>query len=119
MVNNLTRVHGHDNYNNSLKENTPQNTISNFVEKGVFISVIADKNKGSVVHFDLINETSYQLLTTLKTNLKGIYTVKFIGEIKPQSTLKIYSASLAEMYLWPQFHFQTLFYTSADKPIIK
>ena len=32
-----------------------------------------DLNKGSVVHFHLINETSYQLYITLKTNLKDVF----------------------------------------------
>ncbi|MBU0697376.1 MAG: DUF2027 domain-containing protein, partial [Bacteroidetes bacterium] len=119
MVNNLTRVHGHENYSNSLKEDASQNTVSNFIEKGIFIGVVTDKNKGSVVHFELVNETSYQLLTTLKTNLKDVYKGSFIGEVKPQSSVKIYSASLAELDLWPEFHFQTLFYTANDKPVIK
>nr|MBC7611480.1 Smr/MutS family protein [Pseudopedobacter sp.] len=119
MVNNLTRVHGHDNYNNNLKEDASQNSVSNFIEKGVFVGVIADKNKGSVVHFHLINETSYQLLTSLKMNLKGAFKGAFIGEVKPQSEIKVYSASLAEMDSWPEFHFQTLFYTAKDKPVIK
>jgi hypothetical protein len=120
MVNNLTRVHGHQS-NKVFADDSPINALKNedFIEKGVFIAVVPDLNKGSVVHFHLINETSFQLLSTLKTNLKETFKGEFGNSIQPKSNIKIYSAALTELDLWPVFHFQTLFYTQLNKPIVK
>lgn len=120
MVNNLTRVHGHQSNQNfaaAISETSAESV--DFVEKGVFIAVIPDLNKGSVVHFYLINETSFQLFSTLKTNLKENFKGEFGNSIAPKSNAKVYSAALAELDLWPIFNFQTLFYTSTNKAIIK
>ena len=120
MVNNLTRVHGHS--SNQSFEKTNTETVSNavnFIEKGVFAAAIPDLNKGSIVHFYIINETSYQLLATLKTNLKDVFKGEFSGIVAAQSSSKVFSASLAELDLWPTFHFQALFYTSLNKPLVK
>ncbi|MDA9555338.1 Smr/MutS family protein [Pelobium sp.] len=120
MVNNLTRVHGHQsNQNLDDVANPIPAKEDNFTEKGVFIAVVPDLNKGSIVHFYLINETSYQLFSILKTDLKGTLKGEFANTIQPKSSAKIYSAALAELDLWPKFHFQTLFYTPLNKPIIK
>ncbi len=118
MVNNLTRVHGHSTNEQQLSTETPKE-IENFIEKGVFLAAIPDQNKGSVVHFHLLNETSFQLSTTLKTELKEKWKGEFSGVVNPQSQVKIYSASLAELDLWPTFFAQVLFYTVSDKPLLK
>ncbi len=120
MVNNLTRVHGHPT-NATFEETVTQISASsgNFIEKGVFIAVIPDLNKGSVVHFHIINETSYQLLATLKTNLKEKLKGEYSGLINATTSVKVFSASLADLDLWPVFNFQTLFYTPLDKPVLE
>lgn len=119
MVNNLTRVHGHSSNQSFEKTSTEiaSNAI-NFIEKGVFLAAIPDSNKGSVVHFYIINETSYQLLATLKTNLKETFKGEFSGIIATQSSTKVFSAALGELDLWPTFHFQALFYTSLNKLLV-
>ena len=115
MVNNLTRVHG------KSKNTTSQNNDSfnvkafEFIENGVFVAVISDPNKGSVVYFHLVNQTSYQLLSTLKTDNKGTYKGEFNGIVNPQSISKIYSASLPELDIWPNFQLQILYYTTQNK----
>lgn len=120
MVNNLTRVHGHQS-NQSFNDTTSTSAVKDeeFIEKGVFIAVVPDLNKGSVVHFYLINETSYQLFSSLKTNLKDVFKGEFANSIQPKSNVKVYSAALAELDLWPIFHFQTLLYTNINKPIVE
>jgi hypothetical protein len=119
MVNNLTRVHGHIS-NIEFEKPVDKTAVNaaNFIEKGVFIAVHPDLNKGSVVHFHLVNETSYQLLATLKTNLKEQLNGEFSGLINAGSTVKVFSASLAELDLWPIFNFQVLFYTPLNKPVL-
>ncbi len=120
MVNNLTSVHGH--FSNQSFEKISKEEAGrseNFIEKGVFIAVVPDLNKGSVVHFHLVNETSYQLLATLKTNLKEKLKGEFSGLIAGGTTVKVFSASLAELDLWPSFSFQILFYTPLDKPVLE
>lgn len=120
MVNNLTRVHGHHS-NQTFEKISSEETGKHetFIEKGVFIAVVPDLNKGSVVHFHLVNETSYQLLATLKTNLKEKSKGEFSGLISSGTSIKVFSASLAELDLWPNFSFQILFYTPLDKPVIE
>jgi hypothetical protein len=117
MINNLTRVHGH--------KTNPENDTTNlqitskekdFIEKGLFLTAITDKNKASIVHFYIVNQTSYQILATFKTSQKQVFKGEFADKISSNSSTKIYSASLAELDVWPQFHFQALSFTAQDKP---
>jgi hypothetical protein len=117
MITNLTRVHGHK--TNPESNQTNYQTIpqeKDFVEKGIFLAAITDKNKASIVHFYLINQTSYQILITFKTSLKQVFKGEFADKISSNSSSKIYSLSLAELDIWPQFHFQTLLFTAQNKP---
>jgi hypothetical protein len=119
MINNLTRVHGKSKKSGEDQRNIPQQQNTEFIEKGIFLGVVSDKNKGSVVYFHLVNQTSYQLLITLKTALKGNFKGEFSGDINPQSETKIYSASLPELDIWPTFQLQALYYTTQNKAPIK
>jgi len=67
-----------------------------------------------VVHFHLINGTSFQLLTTLTTEKQLRFKGEYAGIIAPKSSAKIYSEQLADLQLWPKFIFNVLFYTSQD-----
>jgi hypothetical protein len=116
MISNITRVHGHSSNPNTNQNETEEKTdVSNFVERGVFLAAIPDANKGSVVHFYVINETSYQMMLGLKTLTKDVYKGAFFGELASQKSVKIYSAALPELDLWPALDFQLLFYTTANK----
>jgi hypothetical protein len=87
-----------------------------FQKKGLYLGIISDAKASSIVHFYLINDTSYQLLATLITDqqqLKGEYA----GIIAPKATVKIYSGQLADLQLWPKFKFQILFYTAQNVPV--
>jgi len=85
-----------------------------FKTKGVYMGVISDPKANSVVHFYLINDTSYQLLTTLTTEKQQVFKGEFAGSIPPKSSEKIYSAQLADLQLWPKFIFNVLFYTTQN-----
>ena len=119
MINNLTRVHGKSKNAGQDQSNITQLQNTEFIEKGIFLGVVSDKNKGSVVYFHLVNQTSYQLLITLKTDLKGNFKGEFSGVINPQSETKIHSASLSELDLWPSFQLQALYYTTQNKAPLK
>jgi hypothetical protein len=84
-----------------------------FVSKGIWVGVVSDSKAASVVHFHLVNDTSYQLLATLKTE-KQQFKGEFAGVISPKSSVVVYSAQLADIQLWPKFNLQILYYTAQD-----
>ncbi|WP_017257962.1 Smr/MutS family protein [Pedobacter arcticus] len=120
MVTNITRVHGHSS-NPETKQASPEEkaNIENFVEKGIFLVAIPDANKGSVVHFSVVNETSYQLMVGLKTLTKDVYKGAFFGELASEKSVKVFSAALPELDLWPTLNFQILYYTATNKAPVK
>ncbi|WP_114936685.1 Smr/MutS family protein [Mucilaginibacter endophyticus] len=89
-------------------------TPGEFVQKGVYIGVITDTRASSVVHFHIINETSFQLLATLTTDKQQVFKGEFAGIVAPKSTENIYSAQLADLQVWPKFIFSALFSTKQN-----
>ena len=67
--------------------------IVDFKEKGVTLAITNDNKAKSVVHFSLINETSFQLLFALTTRSGDKYKGEYNGIIQPASVAKLYSAS--------------------------
>jgi len=114
-VNKVTRVHGHvyKGIENQAFEENPGLTTE-FKTSGVYLAVVSDAAKGSVVYFHLVNETSYQLLATLSTQKDSMVKGSFAGIIAPKSTAKVYSASLTELSNWPKFKIKLLFYSGMD-----
>jgi hypothetical protein len=116
-ANKVTSVHGYQapgSENNILVEQPV--ATAEFITKGIYLGVVADAKANSVVHFNLINTTSFQLPATLiseKAQVKGEYA----GIIAPKSSVKIYSAQLADLQLWPKFNFSLLYYTTQNIPI--
>jgi hypothetical protein len=113
-ANKVTSVHGYQapgSKSNAVVEQAVPAT--EFLTKGIYLGVVADAKANSVVHFNLINTTSYQLLATLiteKQQVKGEYA----GIIAPKSSVKIYSAQLADLQLWPKFNLSVLYYTTQN-----
>jgi len=93
-----------------------------FKYKGVHLAVVSDPNKGSVVHFYLVNETSFQLLLSLNSVKNGIYKGFYAGILAGNSTVKVYTASLPELSNWPDFEFHITYYspqeTKLPEPLI-
>ncbi|MFD0939969.1 Smr/MutS family protein [Pedobacter boryungensis] len=118
-ISNLTHVHGHTSA--PTAQNTNKQAIivdDEFKENGIFLAVAEDSKANSVVHFTLINNTSYQLLLSLKTDKKGIYKGEFASVIQAKTNTQIYSANLSDLEIWPEFIFQALYFTTANlKPI--
>lgn len=113
--NNLTHVHGHQGgHATSEQKQEIVASIGEFKEEGIFIAIAEAQKASSVVHFTLINETSYQLLLSLTTDQKGNYKGEFSGVIQPRTSSQIYSANLADIEIWPEFIFQLLLFTPAN-----
>jgi len=85
-----------------------------FISRGVFVGVVSDPKANSVVHFYLVNETSFQLLASLTTEKQDHFKGEFAGIIQPKSAEKIYSAQLADLQLWPTFTFNIIFHTKQN-----
>ncbi|WP_207533200.1 Smr/MutS family protein [Desertivirga arenae] len=93
-----------------------------FIAKGIHLAVVTDPNKGSVVHFHVINETSYQLLLSFSTEKDAKQRGFYAGILQGYSTVKVYTASLPELSNWPGFQFQVSYYstqeTTLPKPLV-
>lgn len=100
LASKVTYVHGYQPAGATKSNNTTDEklvTPGEFVKKGVYIGVVTDTRASSVVHFHLINETSFQLLATLTTDKQQVFKGEFAGIIAPKSTENIYSAQLADL----------------------
>jgi len=112
LASKVTSVHGHQPGSNGKKEDADiVIPPTEFITKGVYLGVVSDAKAASVVHFYLVNATSYQLLAALSTEKQQLYKGEFAGSIAPQSALEIYTAQLADIQLWPQVILQVLYYT--------
>lgn len=83
-----------------------------FIKEGVYLGIVADQHSNSVVHFHLINETSFQLLVSLTTEKNEVFKGEFANTSAPHATKKIYSAQLADIQIWPKFRLEILFNSS-------
>ncbi len=112
LASKVTTVYGYE-PEGAAKNTAAETTIpaDDFETKGIYIAVVNDAKAQSVVHFYLINETSFQLSASLTTKKQNGYKGEFIGVVTPKSSTKMYSAQLADLQLWPEFIFNILFYT--------
>jgi hypothetical protein len=93
-----------------------------FVKEGVYLGIVSDQHSNSVVHFHLINDTSFQLLVSFTTEKGEVFKAEFANIIPPHSPKKVYSAQLADIQIWPKFRIEILFSTplsvSPSSPIV-
>ncbi|WP_214071729.1 Smr/MutS family protein [Mucilaginibacter sp. dw_454] len=111
----VTLVHGYKPAGTEAQTaaDEPQAPQGEFKTKGVYLGVVADAKANSVVHFNLINDTSFQLLATLTTD-KQVFKGEYAGIIAPNSAVKMYSGQLADLQLWPKFLINVLYYTTQN-----
>lgn len=114
-ISQITWVHGHEPKDRvaAVADNQSENTET-FQQTGIYLAVATDERTSSVVHFHLLNQSSFELLGTLKTEKDNKYKGEYAGQLGPQAITTVYSASLAELDKWPEFHIQLLLYTKAD-----
>lgn len=116
LASKVTLVHGYKPAETETPQSTgnePQIPQGEFKTNGIYLGVVADAKASSVVHFNLINDTSFQLLATLITD-KQIFKGEYAGVVAPKSAVKIYSAQLADLQLWPKFLVNILCYTTQN-----
>lgn len=111
----VTLVHG-DIHDNDIVNNKPNviTTQAEFKKNGIFLALVTDQHSSSVAHFYLINETSYQLLTSFTTEKQETFKGEFAGTVAPNSSKKIYSAQLGDIQIWPKFRLEILTNTAAN-----
>lgn len=111
----VTLVHGYKAPGTEITTpgNEPQIPQAEFKTKGVYLGVVPDAKANSVVHFSLINDTSFQLLATLTTE-KQVFKGEYAGIIAPNSASKVYSAQLADLQLWPKVLINVLYFTGQN-----
>jgi hypothetical protein len=122
LASKVTSVHGYEpagvqhNKNTVNKEGVTHipAPIAEFETKGIYLGLVTDPKANSVVHFYLINNTSYHLLTALTTEKQQIYKGGYAALTDPKSSVKIYSAQLADLQLWPAFIFNITYYTTQN-----
>ncbi|WP_443945813.1 Smr/MutS family protein [Pedobacter sp. AW1-32] len=120
-ITNLTSVFGHGPDNAQKAEDAPAKVyvpVLSQVENGIYVAVAADGKAGNVVHFHLQNHTNSTILVAITTERKEKYSGVFNGILVAHSSESVYSASLADLDVWPNFTFQILVFNKADiKPI--
>jgi len=116
-ISNLTTVHGHE-ANTASVYPVPEEvsiTPESFKEDGIFLAVTEAQKGSPAVLFHVINQSSWQLLVSLTSHLKGRYKGEFAGIIPAFGQSRLYSANLADIDIWPSFTMQLLFHTGADR----
>ncbi len=118
-VSKITHVYGqtkHEARGEDEPEKEKYIPAEEFRQKGVYLAVIPDQAKTSVVHFHLINETSFKLYATLTIEKQDKFKGEFAGIIASAGFFKVFTASLNELSLWPKLYFQILFFTPQNIP---
>jgi hypothetical protein len=119
LASKVTTVHGFEESQLETKQPSANQKSADIPtqDKGVYLGVVNDAKAGSVVHFYLVNDTSYQLLTALTTEKQQQVHGEYAGIIAPKKAVKIYSGQLADLQLWPKFKFQVLFYNAGNMSV--
>jgi len=119
LASQVTRVHGKSELTDIEQNEVPDKHTDQFISNGLFLAITDDKRVGSVVYFNLINASSWQVLFSFITEKNDVFKGESSGILKPNSSIQIYSASLNELDLWPKFHVQSLFYSEGKHELQK
>src|SRR4051812_18362247 len=82
LASKVTSVHGYEPAGTKKAAAADEKPVdlSQFETKGIYLGVVADAKAQSVVHFYLVNTTSFQLLTTLSTaKQQQVFKGEFAG----------------------------------------
>lgn len=122
-IGNLTSVHGYG--AEEKKEIEPLNKVISVtipvakqIEAGIYLAIAGDDKAGNVVHFHFQNQTPAVLLLSLNTQRKEKYAPAFYGIAEALTSTLVYSASLEDLDIWPEFNFQVVVHSKAEsKPL--
>ena len=117
LASKVTSVHGYELNGAKNKSGTTADApllVTEFISKGVYLGLVPDARANSVIHFHILNTTSFTLLAGLTTEDQSKYKGEFSGIIGPTSSVKVYSAQLADLQLWPKMMLDIIFYTQQN-----
>ncbi|MGN8069696.1 Smr/MutS family protein [Mucilaginibacter sp. 22184] len=116
LASKVTSVHGYEpaGAKKAATDNEATIPVGEFEKKGIYLGVVTDAKANSVVHFHLVNTTSFQLLAALTTEKQQVFKGEFAEVVAPQSAVKIYSAQLADLQLWPTLIFNVIYSTKQN-----
>jgi len=116
LASKVTTVHGYEAPGSKKDDTAIEQPLQagEFKANGVFIGAVNDAKANSVVHFYLINDTSFQLLASLTTEKQQIFKGEYSGVIAPNTAAKVYSAQLADLQLWPSLTFHAVYHTKQN-----
>ncbi|MEH6304586.1 hypothetical protein RYH73_02965 [Olivibacter sp. CPCC 100613] len=115
----ITRVYGQQNRKDlDFDEDTkkPSNPSGPFITEGIYLAITGDQ-KQNIGVFNLVNETSFDLLVSFSTEKAKQAVGEYAGILAPKSTQKIYSHKISEVSSWPLFDFKFLFHTATLQPL--
>lgn len=110
----ITKVYGQQSRKDvdfDEEDKKPVTQTGPFIREGIFLAITGDQ-KQNVGSFYLVNETSYDLLTSFSTEKAKQTLGEYAGILFPKSTQKIYTAKISEVSGWPLFIFKFLFHTA-------
>jgi hypothetical protein len=120
LASQVTRVHGKSDVSDDIPlENLSSTNASEFILKGIFLALCPDKKSPSVLHFHLANSSSWQILFTFYTKNRNHTKGEYSGILKAKSTEQIYSCSLNELDLWPEFRIKALLFSPGNEEMQK
>lgn len=116
LASKVTLVHGSIPDDNTVVSNRAAAVVApaEFIKDGVFLALVSDQHSNSVAHFNLVNNTSYDLLVAFTTERHEHFKGEFAGIIPGNSGKRIYSANMSDIQIWPKFRLEALFHTNAN-----
>lgn len=116
MASKVTLVHGNIPDESGATAHRTETTVpeADFVDEGIYLGVVSDQHNQAVAHFHLVNESSYQLLLSFTTEKNQHFKGEFAGVIPPHKAIRIFSANMGDVQLWPKFQMEILYHTPAN-----
>jgi hypothetical protein len=116
MASKVTLVHGDIPDESGIVKNRTETTVPEaaFIDEGIYLGLVSDQHSQAVAHFHLVNESSYQLLLSFTTEKNQHFKGEFAGIIPPHKAVRIFSANMGDIQLWPKFQLEILYHTPAN-----
>lgn len=112
----VTLVYGEMSNDSEVVKNKTQVAVpeAEFIKEGVYLGLVSDQHSNVIAHFHLVNDTSYQFLLAFSSEKGDHFRGEFAGVIPPHAAVKIFSANMGDIQLWPKFRLEALYYTTAN-----
>lgn len=112
----VTLVYGEMSNASDVVKNKTQVAVpeAEFIKEGVYLGLVSDQHSNVIAHFHLVNDTSYQFLLAFSSEKGDHFRGEFAGVIPPHAAVKIFSANMGDIQLWPKFRLEALYYTPAN-----